>query len=62
MDNVVFSAFDAYFNQLGKFGYVRDKSVLKLILLAFTLNFMRTFQDDMTEDDKVKLDRLFSCI
>ena len=62
MDNVVFSAFDAYFNQLGKFGYVKDKSVLKLLLLAFTLNFMRTFEDDMTDEDKMKLDNLFSCI
>lgn len=62
MDNVVFKAFDAYFNRLGKFGYVKDKSVLKLILLAFTLNFMHTFQDDMSDEDRVKLDKLFSCI
>lgn len=62
MDKVVFSAFDAYFNQLGKFGYVKDKSVLKLLLLAFTWNFMRTFEDDMTNEDRMKLDGLFSCI
>ena len=43
MDNIVFKAFDGYFNQLGKFGYVKNKDVLKLILMAFMDNFMKTF-------------------
>lgn len=62
MNNVVFSAFDTYFNQLGKFGYIKDKSVLKLILLAFTANFMQTFGDTMSQEDKQKVDQLFMCI
>ena len=62
MDNIVFSAFDAYFNRLGKFGYIKDKSVLKLILLAFMDNFMHTFEGYMTDDDKDKINELFMCL
>lgn len=62
MDNIVFGAFDAYFNQLGKFGYVKDKSVLKLLLLAFTWHFTHAFNECMTDEDKRKIDELFMCI
>lgn len=61
MNKYIYDAVEKYFKTLSKVGTIKDKDRYKLFIVNTVYNFYNTFNDLITEEDNVLINKFIQC-